>query len=83
VKDETIERREFQIERKIMLLRANLSEADVARMLKVTRQSVNRVMTGKITSRRIAEALCQLTKTPYEKFFPETVKKKEAAASDG
>lgn len=68
-----------QIDRKYRLMKANLSEADVARMLKVTRQAVNRVMTGKITSRRIADALCQLTKTPYEKFFPETVKKETAS----
>jgi transcriptional regulator with XRE-family HTH domain len=60
-----------QINRKIKLLRSGFTEADIARMLGVTRQAINNEMRGERKSVRVREALCRLTKTPEEKFFPE------------
>ena len=61
----------FRINRKIKLLKAGISETEVARMLGVTLQAVNNEMAGAKKSKRIREALSRLTKTPEDKLFPE------------
>lgn len=76
-----------KIYRRTRLMKAGLSEAAIGRMLGVSRQSVHKVMDGRIISKRIADALCRLTNTPFSKFFPETaapkVTNKEASSNAG
>lgn len=57
--------------RKYQLMRSGITENKIAVMLGVSRQSVNKEMLGKKSSRRIREAICRLTRTPEEKLFPE------------
>lgn len=61
----------YQINRKTKLMRAGLTQTDIARMCGVSRQTVSKVMLGDIVSRRIAETVCRLCRTPFEQFFPE------------
>ena len=63
--------KKHQINRKIKLLKAGITENEIARMLGVTRQAINNEMRGERKSVRIREALCKLTKTPEDKLFPE------------
>lgn len=72
---------EHQTKRKIILLQTGVTEVKVAHELGVTRQAVNNEMRGERKSARIREALCKMTNTPEEKFFPEHVQAEEPEAA--
>jgi transcriptional regulator with XRE-family HTH domain len=61
--------------RKIKLLKSGIKEVEIAKMLGVSRQAINNEMRGVRKSRRVRDALCKLTNTPFEKFFPEYAQK--------
>ena len=53
------------------MLRAGITEIEIARILGVTRQAVNNEMRGIKASSRVRDLICKLTKTPEHKLFPE------------
>ena len=67
------------ISRKIIMLKAGLSETAAARSLGVKPQAVHNEIAGVRASRRVREGLCELTKTTPEEFWPEFYPQKEDA----
>lgn len=59
------------INRKVILIKAGLTESEVARRLGVKPQAVNNEVRGDCKSRRIREYLCEITQTTPEEFWPE------------
>jgi transcriptional regulator with XRE-family HTH domain len=57
--------------RKILLLRAGTTQKDIALSLGVTPQAISMEMAGRKKSRRIRQALCEVTGTTEREFFPE------------
>ena len=60
----------LQKRRKIALLEAGVTTADVARAAKVTRQTAWEVLMGKCTSARVQQHFAKLTNKPIDKLFP-------------
>ncbi|MDB4906341.1 MAG: Winged helix-turn-helix DNA-binding [Gemmatimonadetes bacterium] len=61
----------IQLDRKIGLLKAGLSIADVAREAGVSRQTAWEVFKDKCTSRRVQEVFARVIGQPVEELFPE------------
>jgi len=47
------------IEIKVAMVRAKISQAQIARELKITRMTVNQVINGRIKSKRVSEYLAK------------------------
>lgn len=60
----------LQLRRKIALLEAGISVADVARAAEVSRQTAWEVLMDKCTSQRVQQHFAQLTGRPVELLFP-------------
>jgi predicted transcriptional regulator len=52
-----------------LLIENKVKQTDIARSLGVTPGSVNRVISGHYTSRRVQEAIAEKTRVPFEKMW--------------
>lgn len=60
----------LQLHRKVGLLRAGVSGAEIARQLGKTRAAVNAVLLDRFRSREIEEAIADVLGEPVDQLFP-------------
>ena len=54
---------------KTFMVLKNISQADIARQIGMTRQNVNHVLSGHVKSRRRREQICKAVGVPYDDIW--------------
>ena len=61
-------------DRKILLLRANVKQADIARDLNISQATVYKIIHDQKTSRRVRDAVARALDLPIEELWPQAKK---------
>jgi len=67
-------RRMTPTERKVLLLRAGITQTDIARELGITKNSINQEIHDRRTSKRIRKAIARAVDRPVEELWPQAKK---------
>ena len=66
---------------KAAMRKQGITQADLARHLKVTEQAISNVLRGSVTSERIASAVSKLINRPVNEIWPERYTAKAPASA--
>lgn len=73
--------KEAIINRKVILLKAGLSNTAAGKALGVSPQAIYNEIAWRFSSRRVREGLCELTNTTPDEFWPDYIPPDKAAES--